>query len=514
MQISIRERTCNLLFYLINIKYSLQKNDRHDRPTDSRGLARLKMIDFVYTQMIDQHKTEVKEVELRPYQQDLINRTRQQITQGKKSICVVLGCGGGKSVIQGMIAASATAKGNRVLFIVHRKELCEQITDTFRMCGVDFDLCSVEMVGTVSRRLDKIPTPAIIITDEAHHSLAATYRKIYDKFPDAIRLGFTATPCRLGSGGLGEIFDSLIEGVSTKWLIDSHYLAPYKYYSIKLADVKGVRVTHGEYNQSDIAQLMEKNMIYGSTVDEYIRLANGKRTIVYCASIKASKHTAAEFSARGIAAEHLDGETDKNRRANIIGQFRAGQITVLCNVDLFGEGFDVPDCECVMLVRPTKSLTLYIQQSMRSMRYKPDKTAIIIDLVANVYTHGLPDEPREWTLKAKRHTAQNKVTVRQCPVCFCVLPSTSKICSECGYEFQKQERAEAEQLDMEMKELTPEEILKAKPYDYYKDISTFDEMKRFQRAKGYKFAWVIHKCVELGISIPDKYNNMRRIMGV
>ena len=151
---------------------------------------------------------------------------------------------------------------------------------------------------------------------------------------------------------------------------------------------------------------------------------------------------------------------------------------------------------------------------MRSMRYKPDKTAIIIDLVANVYTHGLPDEPREWTLKAKRHTAQNKVTVRQCPVCFCVLPSTSKICSECGYEFQKQERAEAEQLDMEMKELTPEEILKAKPYDYYKDISTFDEMKRFQRAKGYKFAWVIHKCVELGISIPDKYNNMRRIMGV
>ena len=453
-------------------------------------------------------------MELRPYQQDLINRTRREIANGKKSICVVLGCGGGKSVIQGMIAASATAKGNRVLFIVHRQELCEQITGTFQMCGVDFNLCSVCMVATLAHRLDKIKPPKIIITDEAHHGMAATYRKIYEYFPDALRLGFTATPCRLGSGDLGEIFDSLVEGVSTQWLIENHYLAPYKYYSIKLADVSGVRTSHGEYNQADLAELMEKSTIYGSTVDEYIRLADGKRTIVYLASVEASKQTAAEFQSRGISAAHLDGATDKTARAETIEKFRNGEITVLCNVDLFGEGFDVPDCECVVLVRPTKSLTLYIQQSMRSMRYKPNKTALIIDLVANCYTHGLPDDVREWTLKAKKRGGKNTVTIRECPECFYVMPASVITCPECGYQFTPKEHKEREQLDMQMKEINRSEMLAAKPYDYFKKIKTFDEMVAFQKAKKYKFAWVLHKCVEQGIEIPEKYNYMRRIMNI
>ena len=453
-------------------------------------------------------------MELRPYQQDLINQTRREIASGKKSICVVLGCGGGKSVIQGMIAASATAKGNRVLFIVHRRELCQQITGTFRMCGVDFNLCQICMVATLAHRLDKTEPPALIITDEAHHALAATYRKIYEHFPDAIRLGFTATPCRLGSGGLGDVFDCLVEGVSTTWLIENHYLAPYRYFSIKLADVTGVRTSHGEYNQADIAALMEKSRIYGSTVDEYIRLASGKRTIVYLASVEASKQTTAEFVNRGISAAHLDGATDKTTRAETIERFRNGEITVLCNVDLFGEGFDVPDCECVILVRPTKSLTLYIQQSMRSMRYKPDKTALIIDLVANVYTHGLPDEPRKWTLETKKRKKQNAVMVRECPECFAVVPLSAGECPECGYEFPMQERGGREQFDMEMKELDRAEILRGKPHDYWKQITTFEDMREFQKAKKYKFAWVLHKCVAQGIDIPPKYDNMRRILGI
>ena len=453
-------------------------------------------------------------MELRPYQQDLINRTRREIASGKKSICVVLGCGGGKSVIQGIIAASATAKGNRVLFIVHRRELCEQITGTFQMCGVDFNLCSVCMVATLAHRLDKIKLPKIIITDEAHHSIAATYQKIYEYFPDALRLGFTATPCRLGSGGLGEIFDSLVEGVSTQWLIENHYLAPYKYFSIKLADVAGVRTSHGEYNQADLAELMEKSRIYGSTVDEYIRLANGKKTIVYLASVEASKQTTKVFSEHGISAAHLDGTTDKTTRAETIEKFRNGEITVLCNVDLFGEGFDVPDCECVVLVRPTKSLTLYIQQSMRSMRYKPDKTALIIDLVANCYTHGLPDDVREWTLKSKKRGNKTMVAIRECPDCFYVMPISATVCPQCGHKFTAAERKEQEQLDMQMKEIQMSEMLAAKPYDYFKKIKTFDEMVAFQKAKKYKFAWVLHKCVEQGIEIPEKYNYMRRIMNI
>ena len=133
-------------------------------------------------------------MKLREYQAELIGKIRLSIMHGHKSIVSVLGCGGGKSVIQAEIARSATDKGNRVLFLVHRKELCEQITNTFTAQGVDMNRCSVSMVQTVSRHIDKLPEQRIIITDEAHHSTAASYKKIYAAFPDACRLGFTATP--------------------------------------------------------------------------------------------------------------------------------------------------------------------------------------------------------------------------------------------------------------------------------------------------------------------------------
>ena len=212
-------------------------------------------------------------IELREYQTELINNIRKSIRTGNKSVVAVLGCGGGKSVIQAEIARSAAAKGNRVLFLVHRRELCEQITNTFENQGVDMLLCSVSMVQTVSRRIEKIPAPSLIITDEAHHSTANTYRKIYDKFPNALKLGFTATPIRLNKGGLGEVYQDLITSVSTKWLIDNHYLAPYKYYSVKLADTSGLHIRSGEYKADEVACLMQNKEIYGETVKQWERIA-------------------------------------------------------------------------------------------------------------------------------------------------------------------------------------------------------------------------------------------------
>lgn len=415
----------------------------------------------------------------------------------------------GKSVIQGMIAKSANDKNNRVLFLVHRQELCEQITNTFKACGVDFSLCDVSMVQTATRHLDKIVKPQLIITDEAHHCLSATYTRIYDYFPDVVRLGFTATPIRMNEGGLGKVFDSLVESVSTKWLIENNYLAPYKYFSLKLADASNVTVKRGDYSASELAELMEKSYIYGETVKNYKAIADGKKTIVYCASITASKDTIDEFNRAGIPAAHLDGETPKQTRMDTIKKFRSGEITVLSNVDLFGEGLDVPDCECVILLRPTKSLTLYIQQSMRSMRYKEGKTAYIIDHVANVYQHDFPDAQREWTLKGKKKGKKGTVKIKECPVCFACIPPTQRVCV-CGYEFATIKEHEREILEMQLQEVSPEDILRKKKYDYYKRIKTFDEMKAFQKAKGYKFAWVIHKCLELKIKVPDQYSYMIR----
>ena len=174
----------------------------------------------------------IKIITLRPYQQQLIDNIRQSIKLGHKNVCAVLGCGGGKSVIQGSIASMATAQKNQVLFLVHRKELCRQIEQTFIACGVDLMYCDIGMVQTVCRRLGKISAPRLIITDECHHCLSASYRKIYAYYPSATLLGFTATPARMNEGGLGAVFDDLIMSVSTSWLIENHYLSPYKCYGV------------------------------------------------------------------------------------------------------------------------------------------------------------------------------------------------------------------------------------------------------------------------------------------
>lgn len=460
---------------------------------------------------------EVKDIELRQYQQELINNIKRSINSGKRSVCAVLGCGGGKSVIEAAIAKSANDKGNRVLFLVHRSELCEQINNTFALCGVNPMLTQVGMVQTVTRRLAETPEPQIIITDECHHSLARTYLNIYYYFPDAVRIGFTATPVRMGTGGLGKVFDDLIESVSTKWLIDNHYLSPYKYYSYKLIDRSGFHIKRGEFDISEVVETMEKPKIYGDTVLNYQKIANGKKTIVYCASIESSRMTAKEFQENGYKSAHLDGTTPTKERDRIVEAFRNGEIDILCNVDLFGEGFDVPDCECVILLRPTKSLTLHIQQSMRSMRYKPDKQAIIIDHVGNVFEHGLPDDVREWTLTAKKTKAQNTVKVRECPECYAVYPANSDSCPVCGYTppVSESDRREIEKVvNVELEELSPEELrqmnLREKPYSYSQELRTFEEMDEFRQARGYQFVWTLYQCKHLGIPIPPRYHNIMR----
>lgn len=443
-------------------------------------------------------------VELRPYQQQLIDDVRTSLLRGHKAVVAVLGCGGGKSVIQGSIAKASTDKGNQVLFLVHRKELCKQIENTFRSLGVNMAWCDVMMVQTASRRLNSLPDYDLIITDECHHSTANTYRKIYDHYSDITRLGFTATPIRLNKGGLGEVYSDLITSVSTRWLIDNGYLAPYKYYSVKLADTSNLHTVAGEFKQDEVQQLMENKEIYGDTVKQWKRLAEGKKTIVYCASVEASKMTAERFISEGYSCVAIDGKTPQSERENAMARFRSGEITILCNCELFGEGLDVPDCECVVLLRPTQSLTLHIQQSMRSMRYKPNKTAIIIDHVGNCYRHGLPDDEREWSLEPKKKQ-ENIVKIRECKTCFAVYPPTMEKCPYCGaeatHEIRKTDRRTVE---VDLVELQRNEEFKSAAYGELK-AETWDDVVKIQKARGYKFAWCFRYAKIHGIAVPKKY---------
>lgn len=445
-------------------------------------------------------------MELRPYQRELIEKIK--ISHSKRCVAV-LGCGGGKSVIQAQIAKNATDKGNRVLFLVHRKELCQQIAGTFQTMGVNLDLCYIGMVQTVTRRLKKMPEPALILQDEAHHALANNYRRIYDYWSNAYLLGFTATPQRMNEGGLGDVFDTLIESVSTAWLIENNYLSSYRYYGVQLADASKLHTRHGDYCKEEVEALMNQSAIFGSAVENWEKYAAGKQTIVYCSSIATSQATAEAFQAAGIAAKHLDGTTPLGERWATVAEFRDGRVTVLCNVDLFGEGFDVPDCEAVVLLRPTKSLTLHVQQSMRSMRYKAGKTAIILDHVGNYLRHGLPDDDRTWTLASKKKKTKSEIKIKQCPVCYAVVPQSAKECPHCKYVFQVEERQERERVEGVLLE-----EIKRMPYEEYRKAKTWEQLELFRKAKKFKFAWSIHKAVELQIPLPGKYYYMAYRMGL
>lgn len=438
---------------------------------------------------------------LRNYQEALVQKAHDTFRRGLKSACIVLPCGGGKSVIVAEIAKRTTEKLNRVLFLVHRIELCEQIEQTFRKCGVDMDFCQICMVQTACRRLQKIPRPSLIITDETHHSKSTSYRKIYDFFPEAFRLGVTATPIRLDGSGLGDVYQNLIEGVSAKWLIENKYLSPYTYYAPTVADLNGIKIQRGEFETKSAENVLFNRTVFGNVISHYRRIADEKQAICYCVSVKHSSAMAEEFQANGISAVHIDGTTPKAERQRIIEDFRQGKIKILCNVDLISEGFDVPDCECAILLRPTKSLTLYIQQSMRCMRYKSGKSAVIIDHVGNYARFGMPDADREWTLESKpkksRQQAEKEVKVLQCPECFYTFQPEDdvKICPACGYEFPKKERTLEIEDKTELKEIVGFTL---KYDDSPSQCRNYNDLISYAKKRGYKMGWAYYQAKQRG----------------
>lgn len=363
---------------------------------------------------------------LRDYQNEIIRNVYLSWLLGNKRPCVVAPCGSGKTVIASAIAKQATSLGECVMFIVHRKEIRDQTEMTFRRYGVDMKLCIVGMVQTLVNK--EMVSPDLIIMDENHHVYANSYIKILERFPDARVVGLTATPERMSDGGLGKINDDLIIGPSVSELIGLGHLAPFRYYSHVSADTSQLQVRRGEFVADEVNTLMGQKYIYGNTVEDYKKYGLCK-TIVYCSSIGNSNDTAAVFRSAGISAVHVDGSTPKKKRNEKMEDFRTGRVKVLCNVELVSEGFDVPDCDSCILLRPTMSLTLHIQQSMRCMRPMPDKTAIILDMVENFKRHGLPDTLRAWSLEHYSDTENEIVT---CENCSAVYDAQTRYCEQCG----------------------------------------------------------------------------------
>ena len=464
-------------------------------------------------------------ISLRPYQQEFINKLSAEFKHHRRVVGVAP-CGAGKTIMTGWMIRTAAEKGNRCIFFVHRRELIRQTSETFTRLDIPHGIidASVPMqldlpvqiasVQTLVRRLDKIPPPQFLICDECHHILANSYKKILDKFSGAWLLGVTATPQRMGGITLADAFDSMVESLTVNQLIELGNLTKFKYYAPNATiDLSKVRKGFGDYNQSDLAGVMSEPNIIGDIVADYQRLAEGKSAICYCVNVEHSKSVADAFNDAGIPAAHCDGETPAVIRAHIVEQFKRGDIKILCNAELFGEGFDVPNMQAVILARPTQSLTLYIQQALRPLRpdpNDPNKVAVIIDHVKNYLKHGLPNANHNWSL------VPNATGERKCPHCgeFITpkIENGKKFCPECGYVFEKGEgqgfgerkavtgAGDLHEVNVRF-DSTPEFVTTVK-----KKPTTVEEFKAIAEEKGYKKGWIAYQALEYAKSLGDCYH--------
>ena len=369
-------------------------------------------------------------IELRPYQTDIVEGCRAAFRAGSNSALVQLATGGGKTVLGSFMVHGSSRKGLVCWWLVHRRELLSQASRTFYSMGIEHGFIAggrptdatnrvqVGSVQTVARRLGDLPPPDLIVFDEAHHTGAAQWQQIYDRFPAARKIGLTATPWRLDGVGLGRWFETMIQGPTVADLIATGSLSPYRLFAPSSVDTSAVSIAMGDFKRDQLAELMDKPSITGDAVQHYLRLARGKRAVAFAVSIEHSRHIAAQFQLAGIAAEHVDGTMATDQRDAAVQRFISGETLILSNAELFGEGFDVPAIEAAILLRPTKSLSLHLQQVGRALRPCDGKAeAIILDHAANSLTHGLPDDDREWLLEdriRKRKGEASAVPVRQC----------------------------------------------------------------------------------------------------
>lgn len=397
-------------------------------------------------------------LQLRHYQYDAVKRIRESYIQGFRAPLLVLPTGSGKTVIFSYITERTAAKNNNVWILTHRKELLRQTSDHLDLLGLAHGLVAaghamsgdhvqVASVATLARRLDLIHCdPALIIIDEAHHCNAATWRKIIEAYPNSRLLGVTATPLRMDGSGLGigsgGYFDKMIEGPSIRDLIDQGYLAPPIVYAPPTdVDLSGIKIQAGDYLQKEIAHRMDKPKITGSAIEHYQRICPGVPAIAFCATVAHAEHVAEQFNSAGIAAASLDASLSDAVRKYRISALAHGQLQVLTSCDIISEGTDIPVVTTAIMLRPTHSTGLFLQQSGRVLRPHPDKThAIILDHVGNCMRHGLVDDIRSWSLsgykkKNKKNLDEENIKIRKCRKCFAIFSAQTPNCPQCGTKY-------------------------------------------------------------------------------
>ena len=432
-------------------------------------------------------------IQLRDYQQKIVDAARAEFAKGRRSVLCVCATGGGKTVC--FMDMASRCRG-RVLVLVHRGELKQQHIREFERFGVPMDNIIVETVQTVYRRMNNYPNIKMVIADESHLFMARTFKAVIDHFSKlgAYTVGFSASPVRLDGSSMSDIFQSMVQGPQTKELIEKKRLCPYDYYAPLAVDVSNLKKRCGDYVISEVEALMEP-AVYGRVIDEYMKLCPDKQAIVFCVSIKHSKRVAKQFRDAGISAEHVDGTVPQKAREAIMADFRSGDIRILTNVNLFSEGISVDGIGAVVMLRPTESLALCLQQWGRGLRYAEGKVCTILDCVGNYSRHGLPDDHREWSLeggaKRRNETDENgDFFIRSCPECFLTF-KTAPVCPYCGavYPLHPREIKAHEEIELKRIEAEQTAAVEQKKKEARREqgrAQTFEELLALAKKRGYK----------------------------
>ncbi|MBD5431668.1 MAG: DEAD/DEAH box helicase [Lactobacillus sp.] len=414
------------------------------------------------------------------------------------------------------IARRTTANNNRVMFIIHRKEVLEQAKNTFKQQAVNMNLATMGMVQTLTRRGNRLEEPQLILIDEAHHALAKSYQNILNRFPKAYVLLFTATPIRTGRKQLDSIADDIIVGQSIKELTKKGFLAPFRYFQPPNEfDINKLKKSStGDYTKSSMDDALSQK-IYGNIVKQYKKIASGKQAVVYAHSIDAAHRIADEFNQEGITARSVSGVTPQGVRDSIVKMFKEQEIKILVNVNLFTEGVDLPNVDCVIMARPTASLSLYLQFSMRCLNPREGKTAIIIDHANNYKKFGYPDDERDWKKAIITHgkvtRTQNSdpgMAIATCDYCFAVVKA-SEIkegkCPICGNPIKVPEKPKAvADVDLIERKRVIDEIVKSnllknvanKTVD---ELTSMKELQAYAKLHGYKPGWAYFMAKRKGL---------------
>ena len=417
------------------------------------------------------------------------------------------------------IARRTTANNKHVMFLIHRKEVLQQAVRTFDKQDVDPNLLTSGMVQTLTRRVDKLPIPDVILVDEAHHALAKSYQRILDKFPKAIVLLFTATPHRTGRVQLDQIADDIIVGQSIHELTEKGFLAPFRYFQppgdfdSKLLK----RGSTGDFTNDSMQQAMSTK-IFGHIVKQYKRIAPGMQAVVYTYSIDSAIKIAAEFNSEGISAVEVDGTTSKEKRAVAVRKFRDQKIKILVNVNLFTEGVDLPNVDCVIMARPTASLALYLQFSMRCLNPRPGKTAIIIDHANNFKSFGYPDDDRDWKQAIKSGKQKSKTLLKDpgmsivtCDYCFAIVKASEVKdgkCPICGKPIKVHEAKPISDVDLveatrerkaRIKQIIQDQVMTNIVDKPVSELKSLSELQAYARLHGYKSGWAWYQAKRKGL---------------